>query len=173
MRPATAPAAPLTLALLSVLAALLHGGLGAVDYPLSRPAGLAMMLVAGGLLVYGILLGIRYAEAHDAMHDPLPRSALYDTAHERGSYTTGLLLPRGAAADRRDLGGAAAGRPLARSGRSAQRRGDPAAVAGSPGCQHTELNPQRTERREGLLPGAPLSLVFCLVEPSGIEPLTF
>ena len=82
----------LTLALLSVLAALLHGGLGAVDYPLSRPAGLAMMLVAGGLLVYGILLGIRYAEAQDAMHDPLPRSALYDTAHERGSYATGLLL---------------------------------------------------------------------------------
>ena len=82
----------LGLALLSVAASLLHGGLGATDYTLTRAGGVAYMLLSGLLLVYGILLLIRYAEARDAMSDPLPRTAMYDTAHERGNFRAGVGL---------------------------------------------------------------------------------
>ncbi|MGI8746945.1 MAG: hypothetical protein ACR2J4_01150, partial [Deinococcus sp.] len=43
-------------------------------------------------LVYGILLLIRFAEARDAMSDPLPRTAMYVTRHERMNYRAGLGL---------------------------------------------------------------------------------
>ena len=82
----------LTLALLTMLASLLHGGLGALDYPASWPAGVAYLLLSGLLLVYGILLLIRYAEAHDAMSDPLPRTPMYATRHERMNHQVGLGL---------------------------------------------------------------------------------
>ncbi|ULH14632.1 hypothetical protein MF271_11500 [Deinococcus sp. KNUC1210] len=73
-------------------ASLLHGGLGATDYPLTRAGGVAYILLSGLLLVYGVLLLIRYAEARDAMSDPLPRTAMYDTAHERGNFRAGVGL---------------------------------------------------------------------------------
>ncbi|WP_424950782.1 hypothetical protein [Deinococcus sp.] len=82
----------LSLALLTILAALFHGGLGTYDYPASWPAGVAYILLAGLLLVYGILLLIRYAEAHDAMSDPLPRTPMYATRHERMNHLIGLGL---------------------------------------------------------------------------------
>ena len=82
----------LLLALLTILASLLHGGLGALDYPASWPAGVAYILLSGLLLVYGILLLIRYAEAHDAMNDPLPRTPMYATRHERMNHQIGLGL---------------------------------------------------------------------------------
>jgi hypothetical protein len=82
----------LVLALLTITASLLHGGLGALDYPVSWPAGVAYLLLSGLLLVYGILLLIRYAEAHDAMNDPLPRTPMYATQHERMNHQVGLGL---------------------------------------------------------------------------------
>ena len=82
----------LTLALLTIPTALLHGGLGATDYTTSRALGTGYMLLAGLILVHGILLLIRYAEAHDAMHDPLPRTPMYATRHERLNHHTGLAL---------------------------------------------------------------------------------
>ena len=82
----------LSLALLTIAASLLHGALGAVDYPASWSAGVAYMLLSGLMLVYGILLLIRYAEAHDAMSDPLPRTPMYATRHERMNHLAGLGL---------------------------------------------------------------------------------
>ena len=82
----------LSLALLTIAASLLHGALGAVDYPASWPAGVAYILLSGLMLVYGILLLIRYAEAHDAMSDPLPRTPMYATRHERMNHLAGLGL---------------------------------------------------------------------------------
>ncbi|MGY2894322.1 hypothetical protein [Deinococcus sp. UYEF24] len=82
----------LVLALLTIAASLFHGALGAVDYPASWPAGTGYILLSGLLLVYGILLLIRYAEAHDAMSDPLPRTPMYDTRHERMNHQVGLGL---------------------------------------------------------------------------------
>ena len=76
----------------------MHGALGTYDYPLSWPAGVAYILLAGLLLVYGILLLIRYAEAHDAMSDPLPRTPMYATRHERMNHLIGLGLHAVAAA---------------------------------------------------------------------------
>ncbi|WP_425146403.1 hypothetical protein [Deinococcus sp.] len=90
--PSYSTATTLWLALVSLAASLLHGGLGATDYPLSRPWGLTYILLSGFALVYGILLLIRYAEARDAMSDPLPRTPMYDTAHERGNHVIGLGL---------------------------------------------------------------------------------
>jgi hypothetical protein len=87
----------LSLALLTIVAALLHGALGAIDYPASWPAGVAYILLAGLLLVYGILLLIRYAEARDAMSDPLPRTPMYATKHERMNHLVGLGLHAAAA----------------------------------------------------------------------------
>jgi hypothetical protein len=82
----------LVLALLTIAASLLHGALGATDYPASWPAGVGYILLSGLLLVYGILLLIRYAEAHDAMSDPLPRTPMYATRHERMTQLVGLGL---------------------------------------------------------------------------------
>lgn len=82
----------LALALLTIVASLVHGALGAVDYPVNWPGGTGYMLLSGLLLVYGILLLIRYAEAHDAMSDPLPRTPMYDTRHERMNHQVGLGL---------------------------------------------------------------------------------
>lgn len=82
----------LSLALLTIAAALLHGALGTVDYPASWPAGVGYILLSGLMLVYGILLLIRYAEARDAMNDPLPRTAMYATRHERMTQLVGLGL---------------------------------------------------------------------------------
>lgn len=87
----------LSLALLTIVASLLHGGLGTTDYPSSWPAGVAYILLAGLLLVYGILLLIRYAEALDAMTDPLPRTPMYATRHERLNHLVGSGLHLAAA----------------------------------------------------------------------------
>jgi len=82
----------LALALLTIAASLVHGALGTFDYPLSWPGGVVYILLAGLLLVYGVLLLIRYAEARDAMSDPLPRTAMYATRHERMNHLTGVGL---------------------------------------------------------------------------------
>ncbi|MFC4455991.1 hypothetical protein [Deinococcus sonorensis] len=79
-------------ALLSMLAGVVHGSLGAADYPAARYLGLAYMLLAGLLLVYGIILLIRYLEALDAMTDPVPRAPMYRTPHERSGHVVGLGL---------------------------------------------------------------------------------
>ena len=82
----------LSLALLTIAASLLHGALGAIDYPASWPAGMGYILLSGLLLVFGVLLLIRYAEAQDAMSDPLPRTPMYATRHERMNVLVGLGL---------------------------------------------------------------------------------
>lgn len=83
----------LGLALVSILAALAHFGLGALDYAqTSRYLGLVGMLLAGLLLVYGVLTLIRYAEAQDAMGDPVPRAPMYATPHEWMTYRAGVGL---------------------------------------------------------------------------------
>lgn len=82
----------LGLAGVSILAALAHFGLGAFDYGGERYLGLAGMLLAGLLLVYGVLTLIRYAEARDAMSDPNPRTPMYHTPHERLTLVIGLGL---------------------------------------------------------------------------------
>lgn len=85
--------ATLRLALLSLLTALWHGALGALDYAQAgRYVGLGLILLAGLLLVYGVLTLIRYAEARDAMTDPHPRTAMYATAHESRVPLIGLGL---------------------------------------------------------------------------------
>lgn len=83
----------LGLALVSILASLAHFALGALDYAgVSRYLGLGTMLLAGLLLVFGILTLIRYAEARDAMGDPHPRAPMYATPHERLTLLVGLGL---------------------------------------------------------------------------------
>lgn len=85
--------AMLGLALLSLLTALWHGALGALDYARAgRYVGLGLILLAGLLLVYGVLTLIRYAEARDAMTDPHPRTAMYATAHESRVPLVGVGL---------------------------------------------------------------------------------
>ncbi|WP_165795222.1 hypothetical protein [Deinococcus koreensis] len=83
----------LGLALVSVLAALAHFGLGALDYGVASPyLGLGGMLLGGLLLVYGVLTLIRYAEALDAMGDPQPRTPMYATPHEWLTFRAGVGL---------------------------------------------------------------------------------
>lgn len=83
----------LGLALSSVLGALAHFTLGALDYEaVSRYLGLAVMLLAGLLLVYGVLTLIRYAEAITSMHDPHARTPMYNTPHETLTYRVGMGL---------------------------------------------------------------------------------
>ncbi len=83
----------LGLAVTSVLGALAHFTLGALDYEhVSRYLGLAVMLLAGLLLVYGVLTLIRYAEAITSMEDPHARTPMYDTPHERLTYRLGVGL---------------------------------------------------------------------------------
>lgn len=82
----------LGLAAVCVLAALAHFALGAFDYERGRYLGLGGMLLGGLLLVYGVLSVIRYAEALDAMHDPLPRAPMYDTPHQRLTLLVGVGL---------------------------------------------------------------------------------
>ncbi|WP_104991252.1 hypothetical protein [Deinococcus sp. NW-56] len=85
--------ATLGLALLAILTSLWHFTLGALDYAGSgRYPGLALLLLSGLLLVYGVLTLIRYAEARDAMHDPQPRAAMYTTPHESRVPLVGLGL---------------------------------------------------------------------------------
>lgn len=75
--------ATLGLALLSLVASLWHFTLGALDYAAAgRYEGLALILLAGLTLVYGVLTLIRYAEARDALSDPYARAAMYDTPHQ-------------------------------------------------------------------------------------------
>ena len=83
----------LGLALVSILGSLGHFALGALDYGnVSRYLGLWGMLLAGLLLVFGILSLIRYAEAHDAMTDPHPRTPMYSTPHQSLTFAIGLSL---------------------------------------------------------------------------------
>lgn len=83
----------LGLALLSIVTSLLHFTLGALDYASAgRYEGLVLILLAGLLLVYGVLTLIRYLEARDAMTDTHPRVAMYDTPHESRVPLAGLLL---------------------------------------------------------------------------------
>ncbi|GGL96396.1 hypothetical protein [Deinococcus aerophilus] len=83
----------LGLALTSLLGALAHFTLGALDYDaVGRYLGLAVMLLAGLLLVYGVLTLIRYAEAVTSMTDPHARTPMYDTPHEWLTYRMGLGL---------------------------------------------------------------------------------
>lgn len=90
--------AMLGLALLALLTSLWHFTLGALDYAnAGRYPGLALILLAGLLLVYGVLTLIRYLEAQDAMTDPHPRAAMYDTPHQSrvpliGVGLAGLVL---------------------------------------------------------------------------------
>ncbi|MBB5236175.1 hypothetical protein [Deinococcus budaensis] len=90
--------ATLGLALLALLTSLWHFALGALDYAgAGRYPGLALILLAGLLLVYGVLTLIRYAEARDAMTDPHPRTPMYATPHQSrvpliGVGLAGLLL---------------------------------------------------------------------------------
>ncbi|GAA5534925.1 hypothetical protein [Deinococcus aluminii] len=91
--PAYSTPATLGLALLALLTALWHFTLGALDYAnAGRYEGLALMLLAGLMLVYGILTLIRYVEARDAMTDPHPRTAMYATVHQRRVPLIGLGL---------------------------------------------------------------------------------
>ncbi|GAA5514750.1 hypothetical protein Dcar01_03510 [Deinococcus carri] len=95
--------AMLGLALLALVTALWHFTLGALDYTgAGRYPGLALMLLAGLLLVYGVLALIRYIEARDAMTDPYPRTPMYDTPHQGrvprvGVGLAGLLVVADAA----------------------------------------------------------------------------
>lgn len=83
----------LAVALTSALGALAHFALGAADYAsVSRFLGLGTMLLAGLLLVLGVLTLIRYVEALDALNDPLPRTPMYDTPHEWLTYRAGVTL---------------------------------------------------------------------------------
>lgn len=83
----------LGLALVSILGSLAHFALGALDYEhVSRYLGLAVMLLAGLLLVYGVLTLIRYAEAVTSMQDPYARTPMYNTPHEGLTYRVGLGL---------------------------------------------------------------------------------
>ena len=76
-----------------VLAALAQFVLGAFDYgDVNRYLGLGNMALGGLLLVYGVLTVIRYAEAQDALTDPLPRTPMYDTPHQRLTLLAGLGL---------------------------------------------------------------------------------
>ncbi|AIZ45559.1 hypothetical protein QR90_11425 [Deinococcus radiopugnans] len=83
----------LGLALTSILGSLAHFTLGALDYEhVSRYLGLAVMLLAGLLLVYGVLTLIRYAEAITSMQDPHARTPMYNTPHETLTYRVGVGL---------------------------------------------------------------------------------
>ena len=85
--------ATLGLALLAILTSLWHFALGALDYAgTGRYPGLTLLLLAGLLLVYGVLTLIRYAEARDAMGDPQPRAAMYATPHESRVPLVGVGL---------------------------------------------------------------------------------
>ncbi len=89
----------LGLALTSILGSLAHFTLGALDYEhVSRYLGLAVMLLAGLLLVYGILTLIRYAEAITSMQDPHARTPMYNTPHESLTFRVGVGLNALAAA---------------------------------------------------------------------------
>lgn len=81
--PMYSTSATLLLALLALLTALWHFTLGAVDYTgAGRYEGLALMLLAGLMLVYGVLTLIRYVEAQDALTDTHPRTPMYNTPHQ-------------------------------------------------------------------------------------------
>lgn len=83
----------LGLALVSGAGALAHFALGAADYGnADRFLGLGSMLLAGLLLVFGVLTLIRFAEARDALNDPQPRTPMYDTPHEQMTYRVGVGL---------------------------------------------------------------------------------
>ncbi|WP_019586331.1 hypothetical protein [Deinococcus apachensis] len=85
--------AMLGLALLSLVTALWHFTLGALDYAnAGRYEGLALILLAGWMLVYGVLTLIRYVEARDAMTDPHPRTPMYDTPHQSRVPLAGVSL---------------------------------------------------------------------------------
>lgn len=87
----------LRLACLPLAAALF--GAGVLDHTRAGYyVGLSSMVAGGLVLVYGILTVIRYAEARDALHDPLPRAAMYDTEHQGLSALIGVGLCVGAAA---------------------------------------------------------------------------
>ncbi|WP_194165290.1 hypothetical protein [Deinococcus terrestris] len=91
--PAYSTPATLGLALLAIVTSLWHFTLGALDYAgTGRYPGLALLLISGLLLVYGVLLLIRYAEARDAMNDPQPRAAMYATPHESRVPLVGVGL---------------------------------------------------------------------------------
>ena len=81
------------LALVSSLGAMVHFTLGALEYGRVGPfVGLWQMVLAGFLLVFGVLTTIRYLEALDAMRDPQPRTPMYDTPHEWWTYRVGVAL---------------------------------------------------------------------------------
>lgn len=90
----------LRLALTSLLGAMLHFALGALEYSRVGPfVGLWQMVLAAFLLVFGVLSTIRYFEAQDAMRDPRPRTPMYSTPHEwltfrvgQGLHGLGVLL---------------------------------------------------------------------------------
>lgn len=86
---------PRTLALagVSMLLAVSTLWLAAPDYAnYGRWIGLAEMLVAALLLVYGILTAIRFIEARDALMDTRPRTPMYDTPHEWMTFWVGVSL---------------------------------------------------------------------------------
>ncbi|WP_291424097.1 hypothetical protein [Deinococcus sp.] len=81
----------LGLALVSMLGALAHFALGAAEYTrIGRYEGLFEMILAGLLLVYGVLTIIRFFEAQDALSDPRPRTPMYATPHEWLTFYVGL-----------------------------------------------------------------------------------
>lgn len=81
------------LALVSSLGAMVHFMLGALEYGRVGPfVGLWQMVLAGFLLVFGVLTTIRYLEARDALGDPHPRTPMYDTPHEWWTYRVGVAL---------------------------------------------------------------------------------
>lgn len=85
--------AMLGLSLLALLTSLWHFTLGAIDYAQAgRYQGLALILLAGWMLVYGVLTLIRYVEARDAMTDPHPRTPMYDTPHQSRVPLAGMVL---------------------------------------------------------------------------------
>lgn len=78
---------------MSIITAIATFWLGVFDYSeAGRWFGLAEMLLAALLLVYGILTSIRFLEARDALSDPKPRTPMYDTPHQKMTFWIGLLL---------------------------------------------------------------------------------
>lgn len=83
----------LGLALSSLAGGVAHFVLGALEYGRVGPfVGLWQMILAGFLLVFGVLTTIRYFEALDAMGDPHPRTPMYGTPHEWVIYRVGVSL---------------------------------------------------------------------------------
>lgn len=81
------------LGVVSLLGAMLHFTLGALEYSRVGPfVGLWQMILAGFLLVFGVLTTIRYLEALDAMSDARPRTPMYNTPHEWWTYRVGVGL---------------------------------------------------------------------------------